>query len=393
MANPAKAEPTRDLLRAELLSQLTRQPIHFPVERQGDARALASLQPTAWRALINYILKTIGSDREEKSMFDAIGRTLLQSLESLASNATIAERPQGQGWTVEPRLPLINANWIEQNASYLAEDAWFCLAAVFAAVSDQISLIRTLRAQNNAAATLISGDPRFISATAEVALMRTTSDGEIKRTLADLRDAKATIQKELNNVAAQNARYEVALNAYDADWNDFRAAKEKELAALRQQVSDSIRLDASHNLWRKRSSAHLKWSFGAFAVMLVCIIGLVAIVLSYGLPAIEPTAFEIVTRSGYTTHKLIVISLCVIGAAWVLRFVARSIVENMSLRSDAQHRQSMLETYLALRGEVGLKDEERVIILNALFRPLPGQTPDENPPTPAGEALQKLFQR
>lgn len=392
MANP-KAEPTRDLLRAELLSQLTRRAIHFPTDRQGDARALASMQPTAWRALINYTTKTIGTDREEKSMFESMGRTLLQSLEAFAGHGAIVEGPLGQGWIVEPRLPIIDANWIEQNASYLAEDAWFSLAAVFVAVSDQISLIRTLRAQNNATAASISGDPRFISAMAEVALMRTASAGEIKRTLADLRDAKATIQQELNNAAAHNARYEVALNSYEADWNDFRAAKEKELAALRQQVSDSIRLDASHNLWRERSSAHLKWSLGAFAVMLVCIIALVTIVLSYGLPAIEPTAFEIVTRSGYTTHKLIVISLCVIGAAWVLRFVARSIVENMSLRSDAQHRQSMLETYLALRGEVGLKDEERVIILNALFRPLPGQTPDENPPTPAGEAFQKLFQR
>ena len=62
----------------------------------------------------------------------------------------------------------------------------------------------------------------------------------------------------------------------------------------------------------------------------------------------------------------------------------------MTLRADAQHRQSMLETYLALRGEVGLKDEERVIILTALFRPLPGQGPDENPPTVATELWQKL---
>lgn len=380
----------RDLRRNELLKLLTRRRIVFPADRQGDARVLAGAQPSAWRQMVGYIIQKIVEDREEKSAFDTMARILLGVVEPLAGHTSISEISSGKGWAVEPRLPIIDPTWVEQNAEYLRQDAWFSLSAVLTEISAQTNFMRTLRSQAGAAMQVYL-DPRYIAAAAEVALLRTTNAGAIGQTLADLRQTKAAAERQINNVAAQNSRFEAALAAHDQDWADFRTKKEADIAAIKQQVADSIRLDASHSLWRKRSGAHLWWSFGAFAVMLIGITAVIWVVLEYALDAIKPTFFEIITKSGYATQKLILISLCVIGAAWALRFVARVIVENMSLRADAQHRQSMLETYLALRGEVGLKDEERAIILTALFRPLPGQAADENPPTPAGEVLQKFI--
>lgn len=393
MSESTAGVQTRDLLRSELISHLTRKPIHFSAERNGDARVLAGAQPSAWRQLINYVTTQIVTDREEKAQIESLARGLLNSVEPQSGHTSISEMAPGSGWAVESAYPIVDPTWIERNAAYLKSDGWFGLAAILGEIARQPALIRSIRVQNGAALSNVMTDPRYIAAAAEVAIMQTADAGVISRTLADLEGVKAALQAEINNVAAQNARFEVALAAHDEDWADFRSQKEQDITALRQQVADSIRLDASHKLWRKRSKAHLWWTLGAFAVMVCGIAAVVASVIFYALPMIEPTFFEIVTRSGFTTQKLILISLCIIGAAWLLRFVARAIVENMSLRADAQHRQSMLETYLALRGEVGLKDEERVIILNALFRPLPGQTADENPPTPVTEAFRGLVGR
>jgi len=393
MSESTAGESARDLLRSELISHLTRKPIHYSAERRGDARVLAGAQPSAWRQLVNYVTKQIVTDREEKAQIESLARGLLNSVEPQAGHTSISEIAPGSGWAVDPVLPIIDPTWIERNADYLKSDGWFGLAAILGEIASQSTLIRSIRTQYGPALTNVMTDPRYITAAAEVAMMRTADAGAISRTLAELEGVKAALRKEINNVSAQNARFEVALAAHDEDWANFQTQKEQDIAALRQQVADSIRLDASHELWRKRSKAHLLWMLGAFAVMVAGIAAVVASVIFYALPMIEPTVFEIITRSGFATQKLILISLCVIGAAWLLRFVARAIVDNMSLRADAQHRQSMLETYLALRGEVGLKDEERMIILTALFRPLPGQTADENPPTPVTEAFRGLVGR
>jgi hypothetical protein len=74
----------------------------------------------------------------------------------------------------------------------------------------------------------------------------------------------------------------------------------------------------------------------------------------------------------------------VIAIAWVFRMVARWVMSSLTLGDDAEQRRAMLETYFALVGDPNAKMEpsDRILILNAIFRPLPGhQSEDVAPPT------------
>lgn len=78
------------------------------------------------------------------------------------------------------------------------------------------------------------------------------------------------------------------------------------------------------------------------------------------------------------------LTVCVIAVGWLLRFLGRFVTENMVMQSDASQREVMIRTYLALVGDEHAKMEQadRTLILNAIFRPLPGhQREDVAPPT------------
>jgi hypothetical protein len=74
----------------------------------------------------------------------------------------------------------------------------------------------------------------------------------------------------------------------------------------------------------------------------------------------------------------------VLGAAWLLRLISRFLNNNQVLADDARHRQVMTQTYLALVADPNsqVTEKDRLIMLNAIFRPLPGaQTDEVAPPT------------
>lgn len=73
----------------------------------------------------------------------------------------------------------------------------------------------------------------------------------------------------------------------------------------------------------------------------------------------------------------------ILGVAWVLRLVSRQFLEHLALESDAEQRVAMLRTFIALQRstDVKLDAKERILILEALFRPVDAKQPDVAPPT------------
>jgi len=69
--------------------------------------------------------------------------------------------------------------------------------------------------------------------------------------------------------------------------------------------------------------------------------------------------------------------------AWLLKNVGRVFIQNLSLADDAAHRRALVLTYLGLaeNPKLEIKDQERALILNALFRPVPPHTGDDGPPS------------
>ncbi|WP_336814902.1 DUF6161 domain-containing protein [Bosea sp. MMO-172] len=375
----------------EFLSLLTNHRVGVSNDRQSEARYLANEQANAWNALLSAIEGAI-SKQEDRDQVRAAIHVLRRGIETQPA-PSVSEAPDG-AWIVERSIPVIHPEAVAMQLPFIKGNGWFCLAAITFVTRNIISFRHLARSLTvNGEPVSVLSDPRVTVAYIEItALLAEQKDLTIDA-LRELNATRTALDAEMERLDKIQSMHRDLMHSIERRWDSFRLERFTEIENLKDQLSDAIRFEASTNLWRKRTVGHLYWMLASFIVMGLGTGLVVWAVLSRALPELDPGPFEILTRSAYPTQKLVLISLCVIGAAWVLRFVARSIVDNMTLRADAQHRQSMLDTYLALRGEVGLKDEERAIILTALFRPLPGQAPDENPPTPAGEAFQKLIQR
>lgn len=226
----------------------------------------------------------------------------------------------------------------------------------------------------------------------EVAEVRSSVQGQAIAAIAEIDAQRSHIEEANSRVLSLENDHRAAFDKREDDWSNLLVEAKNKIEALKEQVAESMRLATNRNLWSSRTAYHQRSMLLSFLAMTVGVLATVAFIAKVALPELEPKLIDMLTRQSYMTPKLILIVLCVIGVAWVLRFVARSIADNMTLRADAAHRQSMLDTYLAMRGEGLMSDADRSVILNALFRPLPGQSNDElNPPMPALEALKQFF--
>ena len=68
--------------------------------------------------------------------------------------------------------------------------------------------------------------------------------------------------------------------------------------------------------------------------------------------------------------KLALLGIIAVLGVWLARLIVRIFLSHLHLGTDAKERVTMIQTYLALlREEHGLKDDERQLILQTLFRP------------------------
>jgi len=75
--------------------------------------------------------------------------------------------------------------------------------------------------------------------------------------------------------------------------------------------------------------------------------------------------------------------------AWLLKNISRLFVQSQMLADDAAHRRALALTYLGLaeNPKLNISEQERALVLNALFRPLPSHAGDDGPPAGLLELL------
>jgi hypothetical protein len=97
------------------------------------------------------------------------------------------------------------------------------------------------------------------------------------------------------------------------------------------------------------------------------------------------------SNGGFSISGLAVISVPALFYAWLLKNVSRVFIQNLNLADDAAHRRSLALTYMGLLQDEKhpASDQERAIVLNALFRPIPPQTSDEGPPAGLLDLIRK----
>lgn len=152
-------------------------------------------------------------------------------------------------------------------------------------------------------------------------------------------------------------------------------------AALNKVREESIFKSASQ-LWLNKAVSHTIGYISAFLVILGTLGGIGRFVAEHAQAFIEAMPVN-KTTGEFTYLAVLVVGLVFVALAWIYRMLGRFVLDNFTLASDARQRSMLLQTFLTLVGtpEAKMKESERVLILNAIFRPAPGQGADDPAPS------------
>ena len=145
--------------------------------------------------------------------------------------------------------------------------------------------------------------------------------------------------------------------------DQIEKAKEQ-LKDIERTYDEKLALQSSVTYWKDKRGNHQRvmWYMGT-ATLLCSILtgsGFIWWVHKY---LEEPVTQVPLSKLGVT------LAISSIGI-WLTRLLSKIFISNLHLRTDADERATMIQTYLALlREDKGPKDEERQLILQTLFRP------------------------
>lgn len=163
----------------------------------------------------------------------------------------------------------------------------------------------------------------------------------------------------------QLTKYELAhdklLAERETEYDTAFEAAEQRLRKVEVTYDEKLALRAPVRYWRLRSTFHEKlakkyakaFAWGIAVSVLILVPGVTAILWGDTL------------KPGRIGVSVVLFSLVV----WGLSILARNLLSNIHLATDAGERVVMANTYLALLREGKLEEEDRRLILRALFRP------------------------
>ncbi len=170
-------------------------------------------------------------------------------------------------------------------------------------------------------------------------------------------------------------------NKRDATFTKFLENSEQRVSTLEERLQDNLLTQKPAKFWRRLSTQYKKaarWWGVAFVVYGTALIGLVYFFGADFLSAVFKVTNNHVTADGaplsksYVTSSTILVFVTALAALIPGRILARLWIRNLALRDDAAHRANIATSFLALRGiEDALTKDERILVIQALFRPSP----------------------
>lgn len=167
-----------------------------------------------------------------------------------------------------------------------------------------------------------------------------------------------------------------------SDFNVSKGSHEAFVTAVREE----LKISESKQLWKSRAN----WSAASFWLSGAVIAAAIGIPTYYTITHVEGVANLLRTISNAavqglpdnataaqltaaTISRLVIVSAPLALYFWAIKLMVRFNTRSMVLMDDARQRHTTMDTYFHLIEQNGATTEERALMLNALFRPLPGQ--------------------
>lgn len=218
---------------------------------------------------------------------------------------------------------------------------------------------------------------------------------ESKRLLAERRDELDRVE---NDVASALQRTSDDADTRAKDYAQFMDDAKREhseliqshkdaMSVLQRTYSEDMALRAPVTFWAKRQTRH---AFRSGVLGVVLLLALIALGIGVYHGAAWATAGSLDPLKPDSWRLVVVGAVGVLGI-WAIRIIVRMFLSDLHLSTDAAERVTMVQTYLSLMQEDKLpKDEERKLVLQALFRPATdGVVKEESLPSPFLEYFTK----
>lgn len=154
----------------------------------------------------------------------------------------------------------------------------------------------------------------------------------------------------------------------------------EEIAKIKKYFSEELALKIPVSYWSKKSVDHREAAY----FWATLFIGLVWVTISESPDILENIlAASIKTLPNIEKSQLALFFILTFPAflvIWILRLIARNIITNFNNMHDSKTRAVMTQTFLALMNEGKANENDRILILSALFQPMHSQSEDGSPP-------------
>lgn len=167
-----------------------------------------------------------------------------------------------------------------------------------------------------------------------------------------------------------------------------------EIDNVRKAYEEDMQLRASVQYWETKRSLHstgradalrhLRWFSGIAGVAAILLFWAA---ISFMLEASGINVWDWMIIQPHKDRPIALATYVIVTAAvgtaltaafWAARVLVRNYLTERRLELDAEERRIMTQTYLALIKEGAASNEDRLVILNALFRPSPDQPVGED---------------
>jgi hypothetical protein len=197
-----------------------------------------------------------------------------------------------------------------------------------------------------------------------------------------------------NGATVDDFRSKLTSAIDEADRNKSTIARKvEEIEALVNKAREKAVFSSASDLWSRKAMTHTNNFAMGFVFVVAWLVILAGTIYRSG-----PQLWNELPKNSngeFTYLATLIAVFAFIALAWIFRMLGRFVTENFYLAADARQRQMILQTFLNLVGtpEAQMKDAERVLILNALFRALPGQSGDDPAPSSLFEMMKDAFSK
>jgi flagellar biosynthesis regulator FlaF len=208
----------------------------------------------------------------------------------------------------------------------------------------------------------------------------------------------ASAAQKVDEVASEAKRQEKEISELAGSVATSKENVQSFADALREELKTST----TKELWKNRGDASMR-SFRLSAVIIAImmaapLISLICFGQGFADAFIklanapftnlgaDPTPAQLTAA---TLSRLILISAPIALYFWAIKLIVRYNSRSLMLMDDARQRHTTMDTYFHLIEKNGATPEERGLMLNALFRPVPGQGPENVEPPSFMELVKK----